>query len=358
MDFKKLKLMFAAILAAVVLMGCSEDNSGEKEIMTSRDIAWVRNIIMDFDAPEGSRLADIKWHNGRIYAALQHFGGWVPNANSTILELNEQGTVLRTFTSNFMNVSEIHIRGNYLFVVDGGASWADIDGGITRISLTTDDGNPTTILDGQTIEANPERMVFISNSEAIVLLSEGWGDSFAARFDLNTGNVDSAIGGINPVSSISLNTSTNTLWLGAAIPLITTENKVYAFSLASNSIVGEATTLLPIYSVASAGGTTLTVESDFSAGHFGLIFGTANYEEQEVIDKDAIVRFVDGNFFILERSNSGALIFLTNDGKIIRQLPFEAQAFNPNGITGNGSGRIFVGAQEDLTIAEFRVSER
>jgi len=333
MDFKKLKLMFVAIFAAVVLIGCSEDNSGDE---------IVDNSIM--------RLADIVWHNGKIYAALQHLEEFQPIANSTILELDEQGNILRTFTSNFMNVSEIHIRNGYLFVLDGGA-WGVGDGGITRINLTS--GNKTTVLS----EIAPKEMVLVSDNEAIVLLSEGWGNSFAARLDLNTGNVGSAIGGINPVSSISLNTSTNTLWLGAAVPFITIENKVYAFSLASNSIVGEAIiTSLPTFSIASAGSTTLTSESDFTAGHFGTISGAANYEEQEVIDSDAIVRFVDGNFFILERSNSGALIFLTADGEIVRQIPFDAVFFNPNGITGNGQGRIFVGAQEDLDIAVFDVS--
>lgn len=354
MDFKKLKLYFAAIVAATIMTGCSDTDPDTEKKGGERDIAFVRNIQLTAQE-EGSRLADIKWHNNRIYAALQHLDdNWTPTANSTVLELDVQGNVLRRFESNFMNVGEIHIRNGNLFVVDAG-SWGNDDGGITKINLVS--GQATSVLSGKT----PEQMIIISDNEAIVLLSQGWGDSYAARLDLNSGNVGQALGAINPVSSISLNASANALWIAAAIPHVTEENKVYKFSLTSNAVVSETLSKLPAYSIASAGQVTLVVESDFTAGHYGLIFDTGSgtdYRPQDVIDADAVARFVDGNFFILERTGSGSLIFMANDGKIIRQLPFDAAFFNPGGITGDGNGSIFVGAQEDLTIAVFSVSTK
>jgi len=364
MDFKKLKTVFvAAFLLMVVafLAGCSENNTDDDTRKFDRDIAYARTIPLDLSAfeREGSRLflQDIKWHKGKIYAALHYLDiSFQPTASSLILEIDETGNILRNFESNFMNVEQIQIRNNNLFVLDMGVvmdeNWSNpIDGGITRIDLAS--GQITTVLDAKDVGADPQQIEFISDSEAYLLLYRGWGDAFVVRFNVDNGNVGENIG-INAVSAISYNAYTNALWIAG--------DKIFKYS--GGNVVFDTTSRLPTRSITSAGGATLTTESDFSSGYYGVIYDLGlsttpiKYYEKGAIHNDAQGNFVDGNFFILENGNDN-LIFLTADGDAIRKLPLKtSNVFNHFSVSGNGNGDIFVGSKNDLTIAVFRVSEK
>ena len=164
----------------------------------------------------GAKLPSIKFHNGKIYAALQILDEtWSPSEKSRILEIDPAtGGVSREFESNFMNVQEIKIRGNNLFVIDMG-SWFDTDGGITKIDLSS--GVKTTILDGKTEGASPQKIEFTSDNQGYLLMYKEWGDAPLARFSLN-GTITlnySGFESLNPVSAISYNETTNTLWVAS-----------------------------------------------------------------------------------------------------------------------------------------------
>ncbi|MDR0304344.1 MAG: hypothetical protein LBH98_06210 [Chitinispirillales bacterium] len=347
---KWFNLYLAATFAALVLFGCSK-SSNDGDGNGGGDITYKRSIDLS-SLPEASqaKLQDVKYNNGKIYAAFQYFNGWVPAGNSKILELDEAGNVLRTFESNFMNVVEIEIRGNNLFVLDMGDYFA-VDGGITKIDLTS--ATAQTILDGATAGADPAKIEFVSDNEAYLLMLKGFNDdlsedSYVATFNLNNNSLSPVdeLGAKNSVKTISYNQNTNALWLGSG-------SNVYKYSLANKEIDFNATTQLPISSIKSAGATTVTIETDYTAGKYGVISNN-KYSSKKVIDSDADVGFADGNFYILECKDNGKLTYLTADGEIIKQVPFENSAyFNPHGVCGNGNGKIFVGSYEDLTISVF-----
>jgi hypothetical protein len=323
---KKLLFLIVAAMFAVVLMGCSDEPDDSQT----------------FDGTQ-TKLKDLKYHNGKIYAAYHYFDlDWEPAKNSVITEFNETGiTELRTFESNFMNVMQIEIRGNYLFVVDHGSYFA-IEGGVTKINLTN--GAKETVLDAKTVGANPAKVEFVSDDNAFWIMSKSWDNSYVTD---NSFSPIAELSAINPVLDISYNSSTNSLWIASG-------NKVYSYSLANKSL-DSISTQLPVTSIKSVGATTLTIESDYFAGKYGII-KDGNYNPGTVISGDAYVDFVDGNFYILERSFVNNLISLTPDGNIIRQLPLDAiKDFNAHGICGNGKGKIFVGSYGGLIISVFEL---
>ena len=174
------------------------------------------NYKRSIDLPQfpNAQLQDLKFANGKIYAALQFLEDWLPSANSKILEIDETGNVLREFESNFMNVIEIAVRGNYLFVLDRG-SYYETNGGITEINLTN--GAKTTILDGSAVGASPQKIEFISDNEAFLLMDKGWAamehlGSYIAKIALNDNSFRPFDDVRHSISAISYNEATGTLW--------------------------------------------------------------------------------------------------------------------------------------------------
>ena len=184
------------------------------------DIKYKESI--DLSQYSGASLQDLKFANGKIYAALHylHPEFYFPTANSKILEIDETtGNVLREFESNFMNVIEIAVRGNKLFVLDRG-SFTAIDGGITKIDLTNE--AKTTILDGSAVGASPQKIEFVSDSEAFLLVDKGWAadwsshlGSYITKINLSNGNLNPIDNELHSISAISYNQSTKTLWLAS-----------------------------------------------------------------------------------------------------------------------------------------------
>ena len=336
---KRLHLFFIAVLATAITVF---SNGGS-------DLVFQRNI--DLSGYKLSNmtvnLQDIKWNNSKIYTALHYLDEkWEPAANSRILEIDETRKVFREFESNFSNVYQIEIRGNDLFVIDRGSWYGKVAGGITKIDLIA--GSKTTLLDGNIENRSPIKIQFVSDSEGFLLTGASWGDEKVAKFDLNGDKITLNYGEVTPmtsITSISYNKTTQNLWFAR-------QSRVYRYSLASGTLEYNAITSLPTQEIISVGDITLTVESNYSAGRYGLIVSD-QYRQMSMIDSDAGGCFADGNFYILERSSSGNLIFLTGDGEIVRLLPFDSRFFNPHGIAGNGKGSIFAGSKEDLTIAVF-----
>lgn len=110
---------------------------------------------------------------------------------------------------------------------------------------------------------------------------------------------------------------------------------------------------LPVVEIKSENDATIVLQSDYSAGSYGVISG-GTYKSKAQVDSDADLGFADGNFYVLERRNQGKLTFLSPKGEILRQIPFEISAFfNPHGVCGDANGKIFVGSYEDAVIAVF-----
>jgi len=184
------------------------------------DIEYKESI--DLSQYSGASLQDLKFANGKIYAALHYLDPefYFPTAKSKILEIDETtGNVLREFESNFMNVIEIAVRGNKLFVLDRG-SFTAIDGGITKIDLTNE--AKMTILDGSALGASPQKIEFVSDSEAFLLMDKGWAadwsshlGSYITKINLSNGNLNPIDNELHSISAISYNQSTKTLWLAS-----------------------------------------------------------------------------------------------------------------------------------------------
>ncbi|MCL2845345.1 MAG: hypothetical protein FWE23_07850 [Chitinivibrionia bacterium] len=315
------------------------------------DITFQKNIsLIEYQSvsPHIVHLQDVKHHNGKIYVALHYLdNAFQPAANSLILEMDESGNVLREFTSNFANVYQILFRGNSLFVIDRGSWLGGVAGGITKIDLETE--VKTTILDGNTEGRSPIKMEFASDNSGFLLMGGAhWGDETIAKFTLNGNTISldyNAVSTMRSITSISLNTTTNNLWFARG-------SRVYRYCLTSETIEFNTITTQPTQEIISIGDITLTIESNFTAGTYGVIISDS-YTRKSVIDGDAGGGFADGNFYILERSGSGRLILLSPSGEIIRQFPFDTRFFNPHGVAGNGKGNIFVGSKEELALAVF-----
>jgi len=340
---KHFKLFFIAVFASAITVFSAGGS----------DIVFQRNIDLSvYKSPDMTvNLQDVKWRDSKIYVALHYLdNNWEPAANSLILEMNETGNILREFESNFPNVYQIEIRENNLFVIDRGSWFGKIAGGITKIDLVT--GSKTTVFDGETEGRSPIKIEFVSDNEGFLLTGGSWGDERIAKFVFEDGKMVLDYGEVTAmtaVSSISYNKTTEDLWFAR-------QSRVYRYSLASQEIEYNAITSLPTLEIISVGDITLTIESNYSAGRYGLIVSD-EYRQMSVIDGDAGGGFADGNFYILERSNQGALIFLTGEGEIVKQLPFDSRFFNPHGIAGNGKGDIFAGSKNDLTIAVFTLKD-
>jgi len=340
--------LFAAIIFTVAVWGYSDNTLDYTP--SGSDIAFQKNIDLSrYQLTDTTvNLQDVKWYKGKIYVALHYLNKYYePAANSRILEMDESGNVLREFRSNFSNVYQIILRKNDLFVIDRG-SWYYPDvspGGITKIDLAS--GAQTTVFDGAAEGRSPIKMEFVSEYEGYMIMGGSWGSEKIAKFSLNGDAITLDYGEIKttPISSISYNNASNILWF-------TSGSKIYKYSLENKSIEYNVTTALPTVEIISAGETTLSVESNYTAGKYGVIISD-RYYSKSVIDGDAGAGFADGNFYILERSGSGKLIFLDDGGEIIRQLPFDSKFFNPFGVCGNAKGDIYVGSKEDLTLAVF-----
>ena len=340
--------MFAAIIFAAAVLGYSDNTPARTP--SGSDIAFKKSIDLSRYqmADKTVNLQDIKWRDGKIYVALHYLDkNYEPAANSRILEMDESGKVLREFRSNFSNAYQILLHKNDLFVIDRG-SWYYPNvspGGITKIDLITQ--TQTTVLNGAIEGRSPIKMEFVSDTEGYMITGRSWGDEKIAKFILNGDTMVLDYGEIKttPISSISYNNTSNTLWF-------TSVSRIYKYSLASKSVEYNLTASMPVAEIISAGETTLSVESNYTAGKYGVIISD-KYYSKSVIDGDAGGAFADGNFYILERSNSGKLLFLDAGGKIIRQLPFDSKFFNPFGVCGNAKGDIYVGSKEGLTLAVF-----
>jgi len=114
-----------------------------------------------------------------------------------------------------------------LFVLDIGDYFA-IDGGITKIDLTS--GEKQTVLTGKSVGADPQKIEFISDSEAYLLMFKGYNTDYSA--DSYVANIQiggsyslsgvSELSGVKSVSAISYNKSQKTLYLASA-------NKVFKY---------------------------------------------------------------------------------------------------------------------------------
>lgn len=171
-----------------------------------------------------AKLSDLKFANGKIYAALQFLENWAPSGKSKILEIDETGNVLREFESDFMNVLQIEIRGNNLFVVDAGNYFGgEFNGGITKIDLTN--GTKTTVFTASSTKGNPYKAEFATDNSGYLKLYKAWGDEYVVQFSLSGSAINLTEGDFsekNPVSDISYNQSTKTLWLASG-------NEVFKF---------------------------------------------------------------------------------------------------------------------------------
>jgi len=217
--------------AGKIFVGSYEDLTIAVFEKSNGDISYKNNISLSVPQSSGgtAKLQDLKYFGGKIYAALQYLdASWNPSGVSKILEINpSNGAVERTFESNFSNVVEIEIRQNNLFVLDMGAYFA-LDGGITKIDLTS--GTKQTVLKGAEVGADPQKIEFISDSEAYLLMLIGYNDDFSANSyvaNFQTGgsyslNAVSELNGVKSVSAISYNKSQKTLYLASA-------NKVFKF---------------------------------------------------------------------------------------------------------------------------------
>jgi len=164
-----------------------------------------------------AKLSDLKFANGKIYVALQFMENWAPSAKSKVLEIDETGNVLREFESNFMNVLQVEIRGNNLFVVDAGNYFGgEFNGGITKVDLSN--GAKTTIFSASSAEGNPYKIEFATDNKGYLKLYKDWGDEYIVEFLLSGSTMNLTKGDFsdkNPVSDISYNQSTKTLWLAS-----------------------------------------------------------------------------------------------------------------------------------------------
>ncbi|MCL1946343.1 MAG: hypothetical protein FWF51_04200 [Chitinivibrionia bacterium] len=298
------------------------------------------------------KLECLIYENGKIYAAVQFMGGdsgWDPIANSQILEINAQtGAVLRKFESNFMNVAQIQIRGGDLWVVDGGSLLSNNDGGITKINLSSGVKTTISLMGNETYD--PMKLVFLDDTKGYLLVYDSdWWSSYLAEFTLSGNTMSVSYEKFDPeedfysVNDISYNGETNDLWIGNS-------NTVYRYSITEDAIKAEIDVTMPVYSMKSVANTTLIVETNYTAGVFGIIANDI-YTQKETIDGDAVCDFVDGNFYILERGND-AVIKLNESGNIINQKPIDSDIiyFNPRGIVGDGSGNLWLNSYEEVFI--------
>lgn len=362
-------------LIATVLMGfssCSDDSKGNGNDGDG-DISFVKNINLPSKYKSNSdtlkNIAKIVFSDGKIYAALQYLDAmsWEPVANSIILEIDASSeNILRTFSSKFQNVIDIEIKNGELFVSDVGSHYVVGDGGVTKIDLTSE--TATIVLDGSQINAEPKKMQFVSNNEGYIIISKSYSDENwvyyederIAKFGIsgNTMNLDySELGTMNTISDISYNSFTNSLWFGSG-------NSVSKYSVANKKVEFDTITALPVTALKSAGATTITVESDYTTGKYGIIYDLGisetpiKYYSYLDIGNDATVGFADGNFFVLERPFGGAqkMKFLTADGDIIDEINFSTSAFNAYSVCGNGNNRIFINSYQDGIISVFETN--
>ena len=309
--------------------------------------------LIDYDFKSKSvyepKLSCLVYKAGKIYVGVQFLDmHWNPQAKSEILEVDAQtGNVLRNFESNFTNVAQIVIRGNDLFVVDMGA-WSPVaDGGITKFNLTS--GTKTTIFTG-TNGLDPSKIEFVNDNKGYLLMVDDCGMGYIAEFNFNGSkmalnyndfeNYDMA------VVDISYNGETDVLWIGTNLG-----GGVFKYSVSENAEILNLGVTMPVYSIKSAGNTTVTVESDWmSAGIYGVI-SNDRYTSKLSIDQDAVCDFVDGNFYILERTN-GVVFTLSPTGERIKQTPLTSGSryFNPQSIVGDGNGNLWVCSYDDLII--------
>jgi len=354
---KKSMYLFLSAVVAVTFWGCPSPEPKEK---FDGDIVYNKTVSLGVSTPAGLKagLQDIKYANGKIYAAFYYLDAeWSPAAKSKIFVFDAQTFEKSAeFESNFMNVLQIEVRGNDLYVIDGGSYFAS-DGGLTKINLSN--GDKTALLDGAALGASPKWIEFVSDNEAYLLMSPSWKNQYVAKYTVGASSVTAVaeLSDKNPVDCISYNTYTSSLWFGFG-------TSVQKFSPASQSVTFSATTSLPVIEIKSVGGVTLTVESDYTAGKYGVVYDLGlsdtliKYYPKDIIASDAKCGFAGGNFFILERLKSGGVIFLTADADIIKQLPFTTSAFfNPSAVCGDGNGKIFISSLEDLSIAVFDVKK-
>ncbi|MDR0303459.1 MAG: hypothetical protein LBH98_01630 [Chitinispirillales bacterium] len=341
---KRLRHIFIALFAALVFLYSDAAAAG------GSDIAFERNIDLSkyLSTSMCVNLHDIKWRDSKIYVALQYLDNKTmePAANSRILELDESGNVLREFESRFQNVYQIIFLGDNILVVDKG-SWYDVGGGITKIDLLSE--TKTVLFDAKTEGRSPIKMEFVSNDEGYIMtVGSKFNDQKIAKFSLDDDVMTLDYGEIPTpsITSMSYNSATNTLWFA------NNNRRVYKYSLSENGVEYNISVTQPVTEIVSVGDVTLTVESNYTAGNYGLLVSD-KYTKESTIDGDAGAYFADGNFYILERGGSGKLVFLSGEGEIIRQLPFDSKFFNPHGVCGNKKGNIFVGSKEDLTLAVF-----